>query len=154
MPPAWPRRAPRSGGSWRSPPTGLPWPARAWRPSRPKTSGTCDCGVRPAGCRSPARPAIVMPAAQAWAAQALTTKTAGPVRAVIGAVGLLSEHLARRADAGIDQASLSHRDVEAFLARLAHLQRAGTLTAGVRVRRLSLLAGFLRACREMDLTQP
>jgi len=75
------------------------------------------------------------------------------VRAVIGAAGLLSEHLARRADAGIDQASLSHRDVEAFLARLAHLQRAGTLTAGVRVRSLSLLAGFLRDCREMGLIQ-
>ena len=116
-------------------------------------------GVRP-GHHSggqPSRP-ITQPwlkaAARAWAAGALTTKTAGPVRAVIGAVGLLSEHLARRADAGADQASLSHRDVEAFLARLAHLERAGTLPAGVRTRSLSLLARFLRDCREMGLTQP
>jgi hypothetical protein len=34
-------------------------------------------------------------AAKTWAAEALNTMTAGPVRAVIGAVGLLSEHLAR-----------------------------------------------------------
>ena len=76
------------------------------------------------------------------------------MRAVIGAVGLLSGHLARRADAGADPAALGHRDVAAFLARLAHLQRAGTLPAGVRVRSLTLLAGFLRDCREMGLTQP
>jgi len=105
----------------------------------------------------PSRP-ITQPwlkaAAKAWAADALTTHTAGPVRAVIGAVGLFSEHLARRADAGVDQASLAHRDVAAFLTRLAHLQRAGTLSTGVRVRSLNLVARFLRDCREMGLTQP
>ena len=131
------------------------WDLRLWGAAG-RLSFTGPASHRHAG-GPPARP-ITQPwlkaAAQAWAAQALTTKTAGPVRAVIGAVGLLSEHLARRADAGIDQASLSHRDVEAFLVRLAHLQRAGTLTEGVRVRSLSLLAGFLRDCREVGLTQP
>ena len=41
-------------------------------------------------------------AAKTWAAEALATTTAGPVRAVIAAVGMLSEHLARRSDGGID----------------------------------------------------
>ena len=55
--------------------------------------------------------------AKTWAAEAPSTMTAGPVRAVIGAVGLLSEHLVRRSDGGIDPADLSHRDVQDFLAR-------------------------------------
>lgn len=92
-------------------------------------------------------------AAKAWAADALTCMTTGPVRAVIGAVGLFSEHLSRRPDAGTDPATLGHADMQAFLARLAHLQRAGTLTEGVRVRSVNLLARFLRDCREMGLTQ-
>jgi len=93
-------------------------------------------------------------AAKAWAAEALTTMTPGPVRAVISAVGLLSEHLARRDDAGSDPARLDHRDVQALLARLAHLQRAGRLSAAARARTLTHLARFLRDCREMGLTQP
>ena len=131
------------------------WDLRLWGAAG-RLSFTGPASHRHARGR-PGRP-ITQPwlkaAAQAWAAQALTTKTAGPVRAVIGAVGLLSEHLARRADAGADPADLGHRDVEAFLARLAHLERAGALSAGVRVRSLSLLASFLRDCREMGLTQP
>jgi hypothetical protein len=43
-------------------------------------------------------------AAQQWAAQALTGMTSGPVRAVIAAVGLFSEHVGPRADAGADPA--------------------------------------------------
>jgi len=86
-------------------------------------------------------------AAKARVKEALTTKTPGPVRAVIGAVGLFSEHLARRVDAGTDPATLGHGDMQAFLARLArlaHLQRAGTLSVGVRTRSVDLLARFLR----------
>ena len=131
------------------------WDLRLWGAAG-RLSFTGPASHRHAGGR-PTRP-ITQPwlkaAAKAWAAEALTTKTAGPVRAVIVAVGLLSEHLARRADAGTDPASLGHRDVEAFLARLAHLERAGTLPAGVRVRSLNLVASFLRDCREMGLTQP
>jgi integrase len=105
----------------------------------------------------PSRPiaqAWLKVAAKAWAAETLTTMTAGPVRAVIGAVGLFSEHLARRADAGTDPAALGHADMQAFLVRLAHLQRAETLSAGVRTRSVRLLDRFLRDCREMGLTQP
>ena len=80
--------------------------------------------------------------------------TAGPVRAVIGAVGLLSEHLARRSDGGIDPAALSHRDMQDFLARLMRLQRAGKLSAHRRAHGINMVARFLRDCREMGLTQP
>ena len=93
-------------------------------------------------------------AAKTWAAEALGTMTAGPVRAVIGAVGLLSEHLARRGDGGIDPAALSHRDVQDFLARLTRLERAGKLSAHRRTHSINMVARFLRDCREMDLAQP
>ena len=105
----------------------------------------------------PSRPitqAWLKAAAKAWAAEALVSKNVGIVRAVIVAVGLFSEHLARRADAGANPASLSHRDVAGFLIRLAHLERAGTVSGGVRVTTLNLVARFLRDCREMGLTQP
>lgn len=92
--------------------------------------------------------------AQAWAAEALATKSVGSVRAVIVALGLFSEHLARRVDTGLDPAALSHRDVVEFLTRLGHLERTGAVSAGVRVATLNLLTRFLRDCREMGLTQP
>ena len=76
------------------------------------------------------------------------------MRAVIGAVGMLSDHLARRSDGGIDPAVLSHRDVQDFLARLTRLERAGTLSAHRRAHSINMVAKFLRDCREMGLTQP
>jgi integrase len=109
------------------------------------------------GAGGPTRP-ITQPwlkaAAKTWAAEALNRMTTGPVRAVIGAVGLLSEHLERRPDAGMDPAVLGHRDVEAFLARLGHLHHAGNLSASARDRTIHTVAKFLRDCREMGLTQP
>lgn len=92
-------------------------------------------------------------AAKAWAAEALVRMTTGPVRAVIGAVGLWSEHLGRRDDDGVDPRALGHRDIEAFLARLAHLHQAGKLSAAGRDRTIHMVAKFLRDCREMGLTQ-
>ena len=93
-------------------------------------------------------------AAQQWAAQALTGMTSGPVRAVIAAVGLFSEHLGRRADAGADPAALSHRDVSAFLARLAAAQQTGAMSVEMRARAINGVDRFLRDCREMGLTNP
>ena len=93
-------------------------------------------------------------AAKAWASEALVRMTAGPVRAVIGAVGLLSDQLERGPDGGVDPGALRHRDIEAFLARLGHLQQTGRLSAGARDRSIHLIAKFLRDCREMGLTQP
>jgi integrase len=102
----------------------------------------------------PVRQAWLKQSAKAWAAGALCSMTYGPVRAVIGAVGLFSESLARRHDAGDDPSALDHRDIEVFLARLGHLQRAGRISAGGRDRTVTSLAKFLRDCREMGLTQP
>jgi integrase len=105
----------------------------------------------------PARP-ITQPwlkaAAKAWAAEALVRMTTGPVRAVIGALGLWSEHLQRRPDGGTEPSALGRRDIEAFLARLGHLHQAGTLSASARDRTIHTVAKFLRDCREMGLTQP
>jgi integrase len=104
--------------------------------------------------REPSRP-ISQPwlkqAAKTWAGEALARTTAGPVRAAIGAVGLFSESLARRPDGGIDPSALSHRDVEAFLARLTRLERAGTISGEHRDRSINLVAKVLRDCREMGL---
>jgi len=106
---------------------------------------------------TPSRP-ITQPwlkhAAQQWAAQALTGMTSGPVRAVIAAVGLFSEHLGRRADAGADPAALSHRDVSTFLARLAAAQQTGAMSVEMRARAINGVDRFLRDCREMGLTNP
>jgi len=104
----------------------------------------------------PSRPitqAWLKQAAKAWAAEALVRMTTGPVRAVIGAVGLWSEHLGRRPDGGVDPRALAHRDIDAFLARLGHLHQTGKLSASARDRTIHLVAKFLRDCREMGLTQ-
>jgi len=111
--------------------------------------------------RYPGRPAarpITQPwlrqAAKAWAAGALSSMKPGAVRAMIGAVGLISSQLSRRADEGADPAVLSHLDVEAFLARLGHLERSGQLSRPRRETTVHLLARFLRDCREMGLAEP
>jgi integrase len=93
-------------------------------------------------------------AAKAWAAEALCSMKPGPVRAMIGAVGLFSSQLSRRADQGTDPAVLSHLDVEAFLARLGHLERSGQLSKPRREMTVHLVARFLRDCREMGLAEP
>lgn len=102
----------------------------------------------------PIRQAWLKEAAKAWAAEALMSKTSGPVRATIGAIGLFSEHLSRRPDGGADPAALDHRDIEAFLARLGRLVSAGQLSAPRRSRSIHLVSQFLRDCREMGLTGP
>ena len=107
------------------------WDLRLWG-ARGRLSFTGGGTTNRYGRTDKTRPigqAWLKEAAKAWAAEALGSMTAGPVRAVIGAVGLLSEHLARRADGGADPSALGHRDVEAFLARLTRLERAGTLSA-------------------------
>ena len=107
--------------------------------------------------RPPTRPIAqvwLRQAAKAWAAEALCSMKPGAVRAMIGAVGLLSEHLARRADEGAGPAALSHLDVEAFLARLGHLERSGQLSKPRRETTVHLVSRFLRDCREMGLAEP
>ena len=61
----------------------------------------------------------------------------------VAAVGLLSEHLGRRADAGRARRPSATRDIAAFLARLTHLERAGVLSAEMRARSLDGIDRFL-----------
>lgn len=107
--------------------------------------------------RTPA-PAINQPwlkeAAKSWAADTLTSTTPAAVRSVLAAVGLFSEHLTRRPDHGAAPAALDRADVEAFLARLARLQAAGTLSGYSRGQVMGSLTRFLRDARAMGLTRP
>jgi hypothetical protein len=111
--------------------------------------------------RYPGRPATrpiaqawLRQAAKAWAAEALCSMKPGAVRAMIGAVGLFSSQLSRRADQGADPAALSRLDVEAFLARLGHLERSGQLSEPRRQTTVHLVSRFLRDCREMGPAGP
>lgn len=131
------------------------WDLRLWGGAgRLSFTGGGICHRTSSQRSRPITQAWLKAAAKAWAAEALVSKKVGIVRAVVVAVGLFSEHLARRSDAGADPASLSHRDVAGFLIRLAHLERAGIVSGSVRVTTLNLVARFLRDCREMGLTQP
>lgn len=131
------------------------WDLRLWGGAgRLSFTGGGTCNRSGGRASRPITQTWLKQAAKAWAGEALVSKHTGIVRAVIVAVGLFSEHLARRDDAGADPASLSHADVAGFLTRLSHLQRAGTITAGTRVSTLNLVGRFLRDCREMGLTQP
>ena len=131
------------------------WDLRVWG-ARGRLSflGGGICHRNGGGPTRPITQSWLRAAAKAWAAEALIRMTAGPVRAVVGAVGLWSEHLGRRPDGGADPSVLSHRDIGAFLARLGHLQQAGNLSASARDRTIHTVAKFLRDCREMGLTQP
>jgi len=107
--------------------------------------------------RTPA-PAINQPwlkeAAKSWAADTLTSTAPATVRSVLAAVGLFSEHLTRRPDHGAAPGALDRADVEAFLARLARLQAAGTLSGYSRAQVMGSLTRFLRDVRAMGLTRP
>ncbi|MHB1920059.1 MAG: hypothetical protein ACYCSX_15515, partial [Acidimicrobiales bacterium] len=93
-------------------------------------------------------------AAKAWAADALISVGKVSVQTTLNAVGVFSAHLARRDDAGEDPALLTRRDIEAFLARLGHLEAAGTTTAFMRRQSIDVLSKFLRDCRALGLTGP
>jgi integrase len=70
-------------------------------------------------------------AAKRWAAEQLPHHRgsgASRVRGKINNIGLLSEHLARRADRGLDPAVLGRTDLEEFLNRLAHVEFAGQIS--------------------------
>lgn len=90
-------------------------------------------------------------AAKGWAADALISTGKVTVQTTLGAVGLWSEHLARREDSGRDPAGLSRKDIETFRARLARMQAAGSLSGYVRCRTVDYLAKFLRDCRALGL---
>jgi integrase len=115
-------------------------------------------GTSPRYATKPPTPPIAQrwlrEAAKAWAAEALLAMKPGAVRAMIGAVGLFSSQLARRSDEGADPSAISHLDIEAFLARLGHLERSGVLSRSRRETTVHLVSRFLRDCREMGLAEP
>jgi len=92
--------------------------------------------------------------AKAWAADALSSRGKMTVQTTLNALGALSEHLARRNDAGAIPAALGRKDIEAFCARLGHLEAAGALTPYVRRRIIDAVAKFLRESRSLGLTGP
>jgi hypothetical protein len=84
----------------------------------------------------------------------LTSTAPATVRTVLAAVGLFSQHLTRRPDHGAAPGTLDGADVEAFLARLARLQAAGTLSGYSRDQVMGSLTRFLREARAMGLARP
>ena len=69
-------------------------------------------------------------AAKRWAAEQLPQHRgsgASRVRGKINSIGLLSEHLHRRPDHGLDPTALGRTDVEGFLNRLGHLEFTGQI---------------------------
>ena len=69
-------------------------------------------------------------AAKRWAAEQLPQHRgsgASRVRGKINSIGLLSEHLHRRPDHGLDPTELGRTDVEGFLNRLGHLEFTGRI---------------------------
>ena len=93
-------------------------------------------------------------AAKAWAADALASRTAPTVRAVVAAVGTFSEHLGRRPDRGEDPSAVRRADVEDFLARLGRAEAVGSLSAYTRRATIDSVGQFLRECRAIGLTRP
>ena len=69
-------------------------------------------------------------AAKRWAAEQLPQHRgsgASRVRGKINSIGLLSEHLHRRPDHGLDPTALGRTDLEGFLNRLGHLEFTGQI---------------------------
>jgi integrase len=132
------------------------WDLRHW--GMPGRLSFIGGEVLHSGGRPPVRPisqAWLKAAAKAWAADALASRGKVTVQTMLGSVGAFSEYLARRDDAGeIPPAALQRRDIEAFLARLGHLEAAGVMTGYVRRRTVDQFGKFLRDCRALGLTAP
>ena len=76
------------------------------------------------------------------------------VRGKINSVGLLSEHLARRADRGLDPAVLGRTDLEGFLNRLGHLEFTGRIGRYRRNMICRDVRQVLAGIRALGLTRP
>ena len=93
-------------------------------------------------------------ATKTWCADALITRSPASARRVIAATGLFSEHLGLRNDAGEVPAAIDRADLEAFLARLGRLEKAGSISRDGRVRIIRTVSQFLRDCRALGLCRP
>jgi integrase len=97
--------------------------------------------------------------AKRWAGEELPQhrgrQAAKVPRDTVGVVGQLSACLREtRPDHGEDPAALSRRDVIAFTNRLAHHERAGTISANMRVLACRDARRFLADIRSLGLTRP
>jgi len=95
--------------------------------------------------------------ARAWAAGELPRhrgRGASRVRAKVNALARLSESLRARGDHGMTPASLGRPDIEAFLARLAYLESAGTISRYHRNVICRDVRAALAGIRAIGLTRP
>jgi integrase len=95
--------------------------------------------------------------AKRWAAHDLPRRRgsgAAGVREIINAAARLSESLRARPDCGDQPAALSRRDIENFLARLAYLESAGTISRFRRNLVCCAARTVLTAIRELGLGRP
>jgi integrase len=96
-------------------------------------------------------------AAKRWAAEQLPHHRgsgASRVRGKINNIGLLSEHLARRADHGLDPSALGRPDLEGFLNRLGHLEATGRIGRYQRNMICRDVRQVLAGIRSLGLTRP
>jgi hypothetical protein len=96
-------------------------------------------------------------AAKRWAAEQLPHHRgsgASRVRGKINNIGLLSEHLARRPDRGLDPAVLGRADLEGFLNRLGHLEFTGRIGRYRRNMICRDVRQVLAGIRSLGLTRP
>jgi hypothetical protein len=96
-------------------------------------------------------------AAKAWAAAELPRHRGGgvsKVRAKVNALARLSGSLRARGDHGMTPASLGRPDIEAFLARVAYLESAGTISRCHRTVICRDVQAALAGIRAIGLTRP
>ena len=96
-------------------------------------------------------------AAKRWAAEQLPHHRgsgASRVRGKINNLGLLSEHLARRPDHGLDPSALGRPDLEGFLNRLGHLEFTGRIGRYQRNMICRDVRQVLAGIRSLGLTRP
>ena len=96
-------------------------------------------------------------AAKRWAAEQLPHHRgsgASRVRGKINNLGLLSEHLARRPDHGLDPSALGRPDLEGFLNRLGHLEATGRIGRYQRNMICRDVRQVLAGIRSLGLTRP
>jgi integrase len=93
-------------------------------------------------------------ASKRWARSRAAYTQGQSMQAVLLAVSLLSQSLARREDGGREKSALARADVRAFVERLGRLYRAGRIPDTTYYRSTGKVRMFLRECRDFGLYAP